>query len=151
MTTPFLHVITLSLSLSLSLPFLRLYCTGNYIQTDAALNSGNSGGPLVNDSGQVVGINTMVRTNTEAIGFAIPINRATEIYEVLKHGRKPTHAFFGLAVMPITPDNARIHNDDPNANRLPEVNGALVMNVVPGSPADLCGIRKNDVIVGVSK
>ena len=108
---------------------------GTYIQTDAALNSGNSGGPLVNDVGEVVGINTMVRTNTEAIGFAIPINRARQIYEILKQGKKPSHAYFGIEVMTLTPDFARIHNDDPNAQRLPEVHGALVVRVVPGSPA----------------
>jgi S1-C subfamily serine protease len=127
-----------------------LHMKGNYIQTDAALNSGNSGGPLVNDAGQVVGINTMVRSNTEAIGFAIPINRAVQIFEVLKTGRKPTHAFFGVEVTSITPDNARIHNEDPNAFRLPELHGALVMRVIPGSPADLSGIRRFDIIVEVN-
>ena len=80
---------------------------GTYIQTDAALNSGNSGGPLVDASGQVVGINSMVRTNTEAIGFAIPINRAKQIYEILKSGNKPSHAYFGVDVMTLTPDFAR--------------------------------------------
>lgn len=123
---------------------------GSYIQTDAALNSGNSGGPLCNDVGEVVGINTMVRTNTEAIGFAIPINRARQIYEILKTGTKPTHAFFGMEVMSLTPDFARIHNDDPNAIRLPEVNGALVVRVAPESPAAACGVRKNDIIVQVN-
>lgn len=123
---------------------------GTYIQTDAALNSGNSGGPLVNDVGEVVGINTMVRINTEAIGFAIPINRAKKIYEVLKQGKKPTHAFFGVEVSTITPDFATIHNDDPNAQRLPEVHGALVRKVLPGSPAALCGLRRNDIIIEVN-
>ena len=80
---------------------------GTYIQTDAALNSGNSGGPLVDAAGNVVGINTMVRTNTEAIGFAIPINRAKQIYEILKLGKKPSHAYFGVDVMTLTPDFAR--------------------------------------------
>ena len=80
---------------------------GTYIQTDAALNSGNSGGPLVDANGNVVGINTMVRTNTEAIGFAIPINRAKQIYEILKLGKKPSHAYFGVEVMTLTPDFAR--------------------------------------------
>lgn len=80
---------------------------GTYIQTDAALNSGNSGGPLVDSGGQVIGINTMVRTNTEAIGFAIPINRAKQIYKVLKQGKKPSHAYFGIDIMTLTPDFAR--------------------------------------------
>lgn len=123
---------------------------GSYIQTDAALNSGNSGGPLVNDMGEVIGINTMVRSNTEAIGFAIPINRAKQIYEILKNGKKPTHAYFGIEVLSTTPDFARIHNDDPNVQRLPEVHGALVLRVAPNSPAALCGIRKNDIIVDVN-
>ncbi len=123
---------------------------GTYIQTDAALNSGNSGGPLVNDLGEVVGINTMVRTNTEAIGFAIPINRARKIFEVLKQGKKPTHAYFGLEVSSITPDFAHIHNDDPNAQRLPEVHGALVRKVLPGSPAANSGLRRNDIIIEVN-
>ena len=123
---------------------------GSYIQTDAALNSGNSGGPLVNDCGEVVGINTMVRTNTEAIGFAIPINRAKKIYEILKTGKKPTHAYFGIEVMTITPDFASIHNDDPNAQRLAQIHGALVTRVLPGSPAAAAGLRKNDIIVQVN-
>lgn len=123
---------------------------GSYIQTDAALNSGNSGGPLVNDIGEVVGINTMVRTNTEAIGFAIPINRARAIYEVLKQGKKPTHAYFGIEVMTITPDFASIHNDDPNAQRLAQIHGALVTRVLPGSPAASSGLRKNDIIIEVN-
>jgi S1-C subfamily serine protease len=123
---------------------------GSYIQTDAALNSGNSGGPLVNADGEVIGINTMVRTNTEAIGFAIPINRARQIYDILRHGKKPSHAYFGLEVMTLTPDFARIHNEDPNAQRLPEVNGALVVRVTPTSPAANSGFRKNDIIVEVN-
>lgn len=123
---------------------------GSYIQTDAALNSGNSGGPLVNAAGQVVGINTMVRSNTEAIGFAIPINRAMQIYDVLKQGNKPTHAHFGVELQSVTPDSARIHNDDPNAHRLPEVFGARVVKVASNSPAAACGLRKNDIIVAVN-
>jgi S1-C subfamily serine protease len=123
---------------------------GSYIQTDAALNSGNSGGPLVNEYGEVVGINTMVRTNTEAIGFAIPINRAKEIFNVLKHGKKPTHAYFGMEWSGITPDYAKINNEDPNASRLPEMHGMLVTRVLPGSPADKAGLRRNDVITEVN-
>jgi S1-C subfamily serine protease len=122
---------------------------GMFIQTDAALNQGNSGGPLVNQFGEVIGINTMVRSNTEAIGFAIPINNAVSTYHILKEGKKPTHAFFGLEVMTVSPDWARIYNDDPNGISLPEMHGALVMRVVPGSPSALSGLRKYDIIVEV--
>ena len=122
---------------------------GIFIQTDAALNQGNSGGPLVNENGEVIGINTMVRTNTEAIGFAIPINNAISAYNILKEGKKPPHSFFGLEVMSISPDWARIYNDDPNVQRLPTIKGALVLRVVPGSPAAIAGLRRHDVIIEV--
>lgn len=151
---------------------------GMFIQTDAALNQGNSGGPLVNEKGEVIGINTMVRTNAETIGFAIPINRANQIYDILRTGKKPTHAYFGVEVSTLSPDLANIHNDDPNAgyffssnlfrylftteisssllnmlvvgHRLPVVYGALVSRVIPTSPAALCGLRKHDIIVEVA-
>ena len=124
---------------------------GSFIQTDAALNSGNSGGPLVNDQGQVVGINAMGLTNTQAIGFAIPINRAKEIYEVLKTGKKPAHPYFGMEISSITPDTIRIRNEDPNLSHLCEdVRGSLVHRVVPGGPADRAGLRRNDIIVGIN-
>ena len=123
---------------------------GVFIQTDAALNQGNSGGPLVNEYGQVIGINTMVRSNTEAIGFAIPINRAKRIYDILKQGKKPSHAYFGVEVVSSSPDYAKIHNEDPNAQRLAEIHGALVVRVVPGSPAALSGLRKYDIITAVN-
>lgn len=123
---------------------------GSFIQTDAALNSGNSGGPLVNDRGEVVGINSMGLTNTQAIGFAIPINRAREIYEVLKTGKKPAHPFFGLEITSTSPDRIRIHNEDPNVPHLWETEGALINRVVPGSPADRAGVRRHDIIVSVN-
>lgn len=124
---------------------------GSFIQTDAALNSGNSGGPLVNDQGEVVGINSMGLTNTQAIGFAIPINRAKQIYEVLKTGKKPAHPYFGMEISSITPDTIRIRNEDPNVFHLCEdIAGSLINRVVPGSPADRAGLRRNDIIVGVN-
>lgn len=97
----------------------------------------------------MIGINTMVRSNTEAIGFAIPINRAREAFDVLKEGKKPTHAYFGMELHGLTPDNARIHNDDPNSQRLPISHGALVTRVMPGSPAASV-FRKFDVITEIN-
>lgn len=123
---------------------------GNYIQTDAALNSGNSGGPLINEWGEVIGINSMTRTNTEAIGFAIPVNKAMEIFNVLKSGQKPKHAYFGVSLSTITPDRSRINNDDPNTQRIPVVHGALITKIAPNSPTDGSGLRRNDVIVEIN-
>ena len=106
---------------------------------------------MVNDKGEVVAINTMVRSNSESIGFAIPINRAMEIFEVLKQGNKPTHAYFGVELTNITPDSAKIHNDDPNATRLPSgIKGALVLRVIPSSPAAEASFRKYDVITEIN-
>lgn len=124
---------------------------GQFIQTDAALNHGNSGGPLVNSGGQVIGINTLVRSNTESIGFSIPINQAMSIFNVLRHGKKPTHAYVGVELASITPDFAKIHNDDPNAQRIPEnmSSGALISKILPQSPAAIGGLRKNDIITAI--
>merc|ERR1712146_577039 len=80
---------------------------------------------------------------------AIPINKALSAYNVLKDGKKPSHAYFGLEVMTLSPDWARIHNDDPNVQRLPELHGALVVRVIPQSPAAEAGIRKHDIITSV--
>ncbi len=128
-----------------------MHLKGSYIQTDAALNSGNSGGPLVNDAGEVIGINSMVRSHSEAIGFAIPINRAKAIYEILRQGVRPTHAYFGLELSSITPDQARIHNEDPNASPWPILHGAVVMKVAPNSPAEAAGLRRHDVLVSIDE
>ncbi len=122
----------------------------NLIQTSAPLNMGNSGGPLLNEFGEVVGINTAVRVNAEAIGFAIPIDRAKEIAKELAKGNTIAHAYVGIQMTNVTPQFARQNNEDPNAHALiPEVEGALVMRVVPSSPAASGGIRRYDIIVGI--
>lgn len=120
------------------------------IQTSAQLNMGNSGGPLLNEFGEVVGINTAVRVNAEAIGFAIPIDRAKEIAKELAKGKTIAHAYVGIQMTNVTPQFARQNNQDPNAHALiPEVEGALVMRVVPSSPAASGGIRRYDIIVSI--
>jgi serine protease Do len=111
-----------------------------YIQTDAAVNPGNSGGPLVNIQGQVIGINTAIVGPTyQGISFAIPSNVAREIYEQLKANQKVSNGYVGVGLSVLTEEAARKLN-------LPEPRGALIAAVGPGSPAEKAGLRQFDVI-----
>ncbi|KAA8492333.1 putative serine protease HhoA [Porphyridium purpureum] len=119
----------------------------NFIQTDAAINPGNSGGPLVNEFGEVVGINTAIRANAEGIGFAIPIDRAKDITGELAQGKKIQHSYVGIQMVSLTPEFARQNNEDPNAPVIiPEIDGAIVIRVLPNSPAAEAGVRRFDII-----
>lgn len=121
-----------------------------FIQTDAAINPGNSGGPLVNDRGEVIGINTAIRADAMGIGFAIPINKAKDLKDQLARGEKIRHPYLGVQMTTLTPELARQNNDDPNAVFLvPEVNGVIVVKVMPGTPAAKAGIRRGDVITAI--
>lgn len=122
----------------------------DFIQTDAAINPGNSGGPLLNERGEVIGINTAIRANAMGIGFAIPVNKAKEVTVQLARGERVMHPYLGVQIANLTPELAKQNNSDPNTTViLPEVNGALVMGVVPNSPAANAGIRRGDVIVQI--
>jgi S1-C subfamily serine protease len=122
----------------------------DFIQTDAAINPGNSGGPLLNERGDVIGINTAIRANAMGIGFAIPINKAKEIMPVLERGEQVSHPYLGVQIATLTPDLARRNNSDPNATvELPEVNGVLIVGVVPNSPAASSGLRRGDVVTQI--
>ncbi|MBF2078274.1 MAG: trypsin-like peptidase domain-containing protein [Synechococcales cyanobacterium T60_A2020_003] len=122
----------------------------DFIQTDAAINPGNSGGPLLNDRGEVIGINTAIRANANGIGFAIPINTAKEISTKLVQGERIVHPYMGVQIATLTPALAKQNNDDPNSTTvLPELNGVLVVGVVPNSPAAAAGLRRGDVITSV--
>jgi serine protease Do len=112
----------------------------DYIQTDAAINPGNSGGPLLDLSGAVVGINTAVNPQANTIGFAVPINIAKDILPQLKETGSVTRGFIGVSIQPVTPELAR-------ALELPNMEGALVSQVGPGSPADKAGVERGDVIL----
>jgi len=118
----------------------------NFIQTDAAINVGNSGGALVNARGELVGINTAFfsrRLDSEGIGFAIPINLVRGVMEdLLAHGRV-IRGWLGVGTQTLTPDQAR-------ALGLPEPYGIILTTVQPGSPADRAGLRPNDVITHVN-
>ncbi len=114
----------------------------NFIQTDAAINFGNSGGPLLNINGEVVGINTAIRGGgAQGLGFATPINTAKRLLPELKHG-KVVRGYLGMGIVPVTDDVKESFN-------LPEARGALVQYVEPGKPADRAGVQKGDVVVEI--
>jgi len=112
----------------------------NFIQTDASINPGNSGGPLINMRGEVVGINTAIIASGQGIGFAIPINMAREIASQLQENGHVTRGWLGVSIQEVTPELAKSFG-------LKEKKGALVAQVVSGSPAEKAGIEQGDVIV----
>jgi S1-C subfamily serine protease len=122
-----------------------------YIQTDAAVNPGNSGGPLINASGQVIGINTAIRQAPGAgLSFAIPINLAKRIAQQIISTGQASHPFIGVRLQSLTPQLAREINATSKSCRVPEVNGVLVIEVVEDSPASRAGIRPCDLIRSVN-
>lgn len=114
----------------------------NLIQTDAAINAGNSGGPLVNLAGQVVGINSAVIPSAHGIGFAIPANGARPVIRQLMAAGSIERASLGVEAVSVTPQVAY-------ANDLPIQRGALVIRVEPGGPGEGAGLTPGDVITSV--
>eukprot|EP00899_Mesostigma_viride_P022414 jgi/Mesvir1/3357/Mv06742-RA.1 len=94
-------------SAEVGVPDMRL----DFLQTDCAMNPGNSGGPLVNEFGEVVGINTAIRADADGISFAIPINLAKRALKVMREGRPVRHAYIGVQMENLTPETARRYND----------------------------------------
>jgi serine protease Do len=119
----------------------------NFIQTDAAINPGNSGGALVNINGELIGINTMIYTQSGGymgIGFAIPINMARQIMEDLIYEGKVTRGWLGVAIQDLdqsTRDAMGISAD---------TKGILIGDVFKGQPADKAGIRRGDIVTAVN-
>src|ERR1700680_1834700 len=119
----------------------------DFIQTDAPINPGNSGGALINDRGELVGINTAILSHgsggNEGIGFAIPINMARSVMsQILDHG-KVTRAYLGIMPQDVTPDIAKQFGEK-------EARGALVADVSAGSPAQKSGLERGDIILDVN-
>ena len=114
----------------------------NLIQVDAAINSGNSGGPLLNSEGQVIGINTAKAEGGENMGFAIPINIAKPIIENIKATGEYNRAYMGVSVTNVS----EIVSQNPNLN-LGTDTGTYVVQITPGSPAETAGLQARDVIV----
>ena len=115
----------------------------DFLQTDAPINHGNSGGALVNMKGELVGINSQILSPSDGnigIGFAIPANMARHVMDQLRTGGKVTRAQLGVTVQPVTSDMAA-------SLGLKQVGGAIVSAVQPGSAADHAGVKQGDVIV----
>jgi len=113
----------------------------DFIQTDASINPGNSGGPLFNMQGEVVGINTAIIPNGQGIGFAVPVNLAKSLLPQLEAKGEVMRGYMGVNVQGITPELVKSLN-------LKDTKGALVADVSKGSPAEVAGIKRGDVIVG---
>jgi serine protease Do len=114
----------------------------DYIQTDAAINFGNSGGPLINSRGQVIGINAAVSSRTSSIGFAVPINQAVAILPQLRASGRVSRGYMGVLLTDVTPALQR-------ALTLSVARGALVQDFTEDSPAERAGLRVYDVVVDV--
>jgi serine protease Do len=115
----------------------------DFLQTDAPINQGNSGGALVNTSGELVGINSQIISPSGGnigIGFAVPANMAKGVMEQLEKAGKVRRGMLGVTVQNVTSDLA-------SSLGLSEVRGALVNSVQPGGPAESAGLRRGDVIV----
>ena len=118
-----------------------------YLQTDAAVNPGNSGGPLINERGQVIGINTAIRQAPGAgLSFAIPINLGRQIAAQILESGRASHPYIGVRLQSLTPQLAREVNATNAECKLPETNGVVVVEVMPGSPAARGGLRACDLI-----
>lgn len=123
----------------------------NMIQTDAAISSGNSGGPLVNVNGEVIGVNTIIFSTSNSvrgsgsigIGFAIPVNRVKKIVAQLKDGEKLDRKFYtGLSVDFLNEESARYYN-------VKKTEGVIVTQVMSKSPADRAGIEPGDILLEI--
>ena len=123
----------------------------NLFQTDAAINEGNSGGPLVNLNGQVIGINTAVAGNAQNIGFSIPLNDIRGLINSVFKTGKVTRPFLGVRYVVITADVAKQYKLDvaKGAFIVPALN-ANDLSVLPDSPADKAGLKERDVITKVA-
>jgi serine protease Do len=115
----------------------------NFIQTDAAINRGNSGGPLLNLAGKVVGMNTAIygATGNIGIGFAIPANMAKHAYEQIRQGGSVARGYLGIWFKDLDPEYASVMDLDKDTK------GAVITYVIEGSAAEKAGLKRYDVVV----
>jgi serine protease DegQ len=118
----------------------------NFIQTDAAINPGNSGGALIDTSGNLVGINTAIYSRTGGtmgIGFAIPVSLAKPVMEQIIQTGQVVRGYIGVGFAELTPEMIRVLEAKTDK-------GAVIGQVVPGSPAERAGLRRGDIVVAVN-
>ncbi|MGO8731556.1 MAG: DegQ family serine endoprotease [Terriglobia bacterium] len=119
----------------------------DFIQTDAPINPGNSGGALVNDRGELVGINTAILSHgsggSQGVGFAVPSNLARNVMDQIIKNGKVTRAYIGVSIQEVSPELAKAFGEA-------EPRGALVGDVSSGSPAEKSGLQKGDIIVALN-
>jgi len=114
----------------------------DYIQTDAAIDFGNSGGPLINTAGQVIGINSAISSEGNDIGFAVPINQARDILGQLRTRGRVVRGYIGVSLKDVDEDLRR-------SLKLGTARGVLIEDVNAGSPAERAGLRRYDVVAAV--
>src|SRR6266536_6541193 len=115
----------------------------NVIQTDAALNPGNSGGPLVNSRGEIIGVNTAIIPMAQGICFAIPSNTARFVASRLMRDGRVRRSYIGVGGQ-----NVPLHRRVVRFHQLPVASGILVVSIEPNSPAQRAGLREGDLITG---
>ncbi|MBR3139009.1 trypsin-like peptidase domain-containing protein [Candidatus Saccharibacteria bacterium] len=119
------------------------------IQTDAAINSGNSGGPLVNAAGEVIGINTATSTSAENMGFAIPISSVKGMLNQLIETGKAERAYIGVYTMQVTPEVAKAYQLPVSAGEY-IYNSSLYSAIVKDSPAAKAGLKDKDIVTAIN-
>ena len=120
----------------------------SFIQTDAAINPGNSGGPLLNQTGEVIGVNTAIIQGAQGLGFAIPIETAQRIAKQIIQNGKVSRAYLGIQMVTVDPSVKRQINQDAELGiQISEDKGVLITRVVDDSPAAKAGAKRGDVII----
>lgn len=132
-----------ALGRALSEPGAQAPRINNLIQTDAAISNGNSGGPLINLSGEVVGMNTLIDTSGYSLSFSIPVNVIKDSLQQLKTFGKISRPFLGV-------EFKTIDQIDKLENNVAVENGAIINTVAPNTPAALAGIKPGDIVISVN-
>ena len=138
------HTVTAGIVSAKGRSGLRLAKYEDYIQTDAAINRGNSGGPLINLDGKAIGINTAIMSPTGGnlgIGFAIPVNMAKSVYKQLIESGTVVRGFLGVVYAELTPKLATAFGLDEDTK------GAVISEIVTDSAAEKAGLKHNDIII----